>query len=771
MANALSANLVLLNSGEFFHGAWKLTRTMLAAGWRYMASSNGQSSGTTNASQTGTAATVSAFASNVQTLTGLANLTAGVVGQYITISNAATGGNNGTFLVVSFVSSSSVTVYNTTGTSSDANSGTIHWTLIRMASLDLWNVAGAVNLSNVSGGGSGSGTGVNIGAASASTGLSTITGVTSFSQNLSPGRFLKITGSTTSTTSGDTIYSNSGSFRIVSATAAGTSVTVYAPHLIAETSNSALAVVEQYGGNDGSITTFTSTTSGQSTLINFTTSTFTGFTAADVGRRITILNPSSVSNIGTFVIASFVSSSNVLLYSPGATASDANNPNLQWVETDPLQSFYPSYLQAANGQGAWLVLGGPTTLKIPIGSNSPTGTFIRGENLTQTATGAQGELLGIITDTAGGTGYLVVAPRVVGTGSSGFTGGLYGWNNSTTDTVTGAVSAATVTSTAGPPIAYIREMVFWKNNAATGHIYYQCIDQSSSTESATTPLTGRFSTMANTLSQVTAQVCPGGASSGTPATNGFPTTGTLCMNGTGGAGSASTGVSSSYWSGANATSPGRAHQIVASNVEQQGISQDGSWINLQSGGSSGYMGLGLHRMDNQEDGDLDPYVCQTQASYTLATISRTVANSGLSGTDLFNTGSSWVTSNVNWRGFRRRGLSSETFIGMAIAFLCDPVAAGAFILHQNPGYPDQIATTPTITYLREPIWIYSGAQNYAAVLGPNRMRKGTPRWVMLTQGVSCNQTMDSLKWICLSSVNSSAQFVVGPWDGVTTPTF
>ena len=767
MANAASPNLVLWNNSEEFHAIWKLTRVMLAAGWKYMAGANGQSSGCMNASQTGSAATILAFASNIQTFTGMANLTAGCVGQYITISNANTSGNNGTFLVLSFVSSSSITVYNTTGSSTDTHNGALVWALVRNPATDLWAVGGAVNLKNVSGGGSSSGSAV-VGVASASTGQATLTGVTGFSQNLSPGRYVTIAGSTVLTTSGYTTYSNNGSFRIISVNTAGTSVVVYAPQLIAETGNSALTFTEQYGGNDGSVGAFSTTSTGTSTLINFTTSSFTGFTASDVGRRITILNAASLGNNNTFTIATYVSSSNVLLYNPGGVASDANNPNLQWVETDPLQHTYPSYLVAAGGQGAWINLQGPTVMKVPIGTNSATGIFIRGENITQTATGAQGELLGIITDTTGGTGYLVVSPRVVGSGSSGFSGNLYGWNNSSTDIITGGLSGATVTSTSGPPIAYIREMLFWKDTATLGHAYYQAIDQNSSTESSTTATTGRFSTMANTLSQVTSQVCPGGSTGGSPVSNGFPTVGTLTFWGTGGSGAAVTG-NAEWVGGSTMAAPGRAHLLAANCIEQQGISQDGSWVYAQSGSAIGYMATSFQRMDNQEDGDLDPYTCQSALEYSQNNASRTVAVTGFGGqTDYMNTTGlifNNTTYNGNWRGFRRRGLSGESFYAFAPALLAD-VGVGSPILTYNPGNPDQVATAVTTTYVREPLWLYLGSS--VTPVNP-RMRKGTCRWMGFSEGLSANQTTDNLKWVSLSSTN--AMVVIGPWDGVTTPTF
>lgn len=781
MGNALYPNLVLFNSGEYFHAIWALTRTKLAAGWRYLACGNGQSSGATNIIPSGTTATISAFGSNVQTLTGLSLLTQGVVGQLITISNAATSGNNGTFLVLSVVSASSLTVYNTTGTNTDTNNGSIHWQFLRNSNQDLWGVGGAVHLTNVSGGGSGSGTGVSIGAATAATGQAVITGVSSFSQNLSPGRFFTITGSATLTTAGNTTYSNNGTYRIVAVNAAGTSVTVYAPHLVAETNTSALSVVEQYGGADGTIGSFSTVTTGVSYLLNFTTSSFNSFSALDVGRRITIFNAASVVNNSSFIIVSVVSSNHVLLSHPTGVANDTPVGTIQWVEWDPLLQTYPASLQAANGSGAWEVLGGPTIMRIPIGSNVPTGTFIRGENVTQTTTGAQGELLGVITDASGGNGYLVVAPRVGGTGVQASPIATFGWNNTAnTDTVTGAFSGATVTTpVSSTPIAYIREMVFWKNTAASGHIYYECIDQSSTTESATTASTGRFSTMANTLSQVTPQVCPGG-SAGAPTANGFPVLGTMAALGTGGSGAAGTG--SAQWpNGTSATvltSPGRAHLLVANNLEQQGVSADGTWTYMQSASSNGYACLTFQRCDNQEDGDVDPYITSSFGGaygFNSGAVnpSRTVNAGGAGGfnvTDNLNTNPGWWTTGTQsevFRGFRRRGLTNETFATFAGALIwTQSYSQGA--IWTSPGYPDEVATAPVTTAVREPVWLIAGNGNTGTIVPP-RMRKGTPRWLMLTFGVSSNQTLDGSRWISASS--SGAPFIFGPWDGSTIPTF
>ena len=79
--------------------------------------------------QTGSAAsTASGAASGQLRYTGLTGMTAQSVGRFLTISNAATGANNGTWLIAVFNSSSSVDVVNASGVTPDANDGSIVWT-------------------------------------------------------------------------------------------------------------------------------------------------------------------------------------------------------------------------------------------------------------------------------------------------------------------------------------------------------------------------------------------------------------------------------------------------------------------------------------------------------------------------------------------------------------------------------------------------------------------------------------------------------------------
>lgn len=80
------------------------------------------------AGQTGAAANVTTVALGVATITGLTGMTAQSVGRFLTLSGAASGGNNGTFLIVVYNSATSVDVANATAVASDANNGSITWT-------------------------------------------------------------------------------------------------------------------------------------------------------------------------------------------------------------------------------------------------------------------------------------------------------------------------------------------------------------------------------------------------------------------------------------------------------------------------------------------------------------------------------------------------------------------------------------------------------------------------------------------------------------------
>jgi hypothetical protein len=79
--------------------------------------------------ENGTAGTITAFGSNVQTWTGLAGIAASDVGKTLVTSGAATAGNNSYSRIVAFLGTGSVQVFNPTGIATDANNGSIVWSV------------------------------------------------------------------------------------------------------------------------------------------------------------------------------------------------------------------------------------------------------------------------------------------------------------------------------------------------------------------------------------------------------------------------------------------------------------------------------------------------------------------------------------------------------------------------------------------------------------------------------------------------------------------
>jgi len=79
--------------------------------------------------QSGAAASVSAVSSGIATITGLTGMSStDSRGRFLTISGAATGANNGTFLIVAYISATSVDIANAGAVAGDANNGSISWT-------------------------------------------------------------------------------------------------------------------------------------------------------------------------------------------------------------------------------------------------------------------------------------------------------------------------------------------------------------------------------------------------------------------------------------------------------------------------------------------------------------------------------------------------------------------------------------------------------------------------------------------------------------------
>lgn len=641
-----------LNSTDQFLAIWKNTRAMKAAGWVYKASSDGTNTKNTDGylvldywgpggivsgniqlgAQTGSGASVSTVSATRTTLTGLSGMTAASVGHAITISGATNTGNNGTFTIVAFTSSSSVVIYN-------PNPGVVE------ASTLTWSE--------------------------------------------------RVSGSATITWS-------------------------------------ALA-----NGREQTI------------------SGLTGMTANSPGHHIYLQGSANASNNGVFQILSFISATSVVIVNNNVGAASNTNAG-QWTELDSLLDVYPSAFQSNTGSGCWINLQGPSTLRIPINAIS-TGTFIRGENITQSVTGAQGELLGYQFNSTLNTGFLVVMPRINGAGA-----GVKGWSTGVT-TITGSSSTATVTTASSTPIEYVREMVFWKGTSSQviGTWYYQCVDQASES-------TSRFSVLAASAG-ATATIAPGGGGTG----NGFPTLGTCAARGIAAGQAGTTWI----WS-STATSAGKV-QLMAVNADYTtGSSADGSWtlaVGYPTTSPGSFVGLGFYRVDNNEDGDVDPYVLfvpnsTSTSSYAASRLGSQTPPTGANiSTDHFSCNNN--NGITFFCGFRRRGFSTGDSFQQFNAASLTPVGTSQtnFVYNfttDNDSIATSIATVPP--RVRDPIWVISNqiVQGVASQAF-GKMRKGVIRWGFILSGGNGGDTYDSRRWIQLSSLNGS--WVMGPWDGITSP--
>lgn len=122
-----------------FSTIWRLTRALLKAGVRYVASSDGTSKDTSSSPASdlwagsggsvgsGATASLTTLDRGRITLTGVTGLTSAHEGNFMTITGAASGGNNGTFQISSVTSATEAVLINASAVASDANNGAISW--------------------------------------------------------------------------------------------------------------------------------------------------------------------------------------------------------------------------------------------------------------------------------------------------------------------------------------------------------------------------------------------------------------------------------------------------------------------------------------------------------------------------------------------------------------------------------------------------------------------------------------------------------------------
>ena len=686
MTNVVVPNYTLTTTNDAREGVWKLSRAMKAAGWITLASSDGTTkdtsasfdsdkwNGTTGTGNSGAAATISSVSGGVATLTGLTGFASGTAGQrWITITGAATGANNGTFKILSYISATSVTIRNNSAVAGDANNGSISW-------------SEKIPLSDT--------------------------------------------------------YANPGGNSVSGWICMQGPSTLKIPVL---TIPSGSTVVNSLGTNQtGSSANVTSLTSIYSSNPGHAIITgLTNMTIGSVGRALTLSGCSTSANNGTYIITEYLSSTSVTISNPNAVFNDANNGSITWTE-----------------------------------KLSP--NFIRGENVIQTTSNAQGEIIGFSFDPVIGTGYMVVMPRVVGSGS-----GVLGWNSS--DNITG-ISSGSVATASGTVVEYVREIVFWAGsaNAQTMTGYMQCVD-------GYTESTLRFSTLAATAG-CTATIAPGGGGT----SNSFPALGSYVFAGTGGS-KTDARFAITTWTGNLANA-----QIICVNAAYDyGKSADGTFnlaIGTTQNTSTGYIGMSLQRLDNHEDGDVDPYVMYCPASIALGTGSNSISYNALvnnrtlltanyaAGGEAYHAGTIGTSPVLHpaFRGLRGRGntnvLIKDGFQSFQVGLLCTSISNssgggmftlnnsatvnGIAVLLQNQSDPEKVATAATNTFVAEPIYVIC---HHTVELGNfRRFIKGTLRWMKAVQGGAGSDTLGSLSWIQLSSTLPA--FIAGPWDGTTTPT-
>jgi len=566
-------------------------------------------------------------------------------------------------------------------------------------------------------------------------GVITLTGISGFVA-ASVGRYIRLTGF------GD---ANDGLFRILSQ--GGTTLTYFNPNCPGSaTGGVSQTWSERQGGTAASsgLSGSAPATPGRQNITGLTGMVLaTSFMRGSVGNRLTISGAATGANNGTFMITRVLSATSVEVDN-AAGVVDANNGAILWSEVDPLQQVFPVGTIGGATAGQWICLQGPSTIKVPIGAGVPTGTFRKGENVTQATSLAEGEVIGVQVDTGGGLGYLVIMPRLNGIGA-----GVRGWSN--TAVITGSISGATATPTA-TLIEYVRECVWTKgvNNTSgySGHWFQQCVD--SVGESAQ-----RFSVLA-TAGAVTASLMPG-LPTGT-----FPTLGTYAVLGTGGANAATTGVSNFYDANNGTANLGVVQMMCANCIGTSGISEDGSWLLCPGVPVNGVNGwFGFQYCENSEDGDVDPYVTNPQSNSTSYGGVRTsgAVSHGQFRADWFN---QFASASTPWRGYRRRGMASgDAFQEFGCAILGN---ASANVGANNPNSQERVACVPTqLTVVKDQLWVISTQSS-------QKMRKGSLRWMVSIAFVTPGGLYDNGRFVGIGLGlygTAFSSYAVGPWDGVT----
>lgn len=477
----------------------------------------------------------------------------------------------------------------------------------------------------------------------------------------------------------------------------------------------------------------------------------TGIVSADKGRFLVISGSGTGANNHHHQIEEVISSTSVRIDARTfAVAADAGPLSWSIVDYSIDNNVQPGWFAAAG----WWAARGPSVLRIPYTVAQTPGTsgykFVRGENIVQTTTGAQGECLGCYED--GANSYMAVLPRVRGTGA-----GVYGWD--TALTITGALSGATIAQD-GAAKEYRAELVIQKSaNLTSGTMcmhYAEPVGEQ--TAESLIPSAG-----------CTATVAPGHGGTG----NAFPSFAWTFHGNPG-----STAFNWSLWS---SSVNGNAQIIAWDCIEEENYSADGSWAHAVFNGAQGalpysasYLLLGFFRLDDTEPGDVCPFATKSPG-YAVAgglyTNTRTTLSSQTS--TWYEAVASYATqaNYVSYRSWRRRGMSddaatnSQDYEPAVIAQLQSSFSGGPQNI--NATTPYNVQNAPVFTRQINPIFIRS------VQAGPRKHDKGKVRHLGWLEGGTTNalyadKTILQLA-LAYTGLGGYGPTVVDGWDGVTTP--
>jgi hypothetical protein len=219
--------------------------------------------------------------------------------------------------------------------------------------------------------------------------------------------------------------------------------------------------------------------------------------------------------------------------------------------------------------------------------------------------------------------------------------------------------------------------------------------------------------------------------------------------------------------------------MVANALEASSLSGDGSFTLAEGTATTGnaqtYDGFSWMRCDDQEDGDVFPFVWMSEVassdnySGTTRTVANVYSSSNSVSADFFRLGA-FIASTLTtiFRGWRRRSFASGDAWQQFQGAVLESWNGNSLVGNSFLGSQDRIACTfltqnggPVV---REPVWVVS-------IQVGQKMRKGTLRWAFASLGGSGNNLCVNKTYVQLSGDNSSTggPVAIGPWDGSTVP--